>query len=106
MAEAVLELAVEKNPDAKEHLQEIYDFIKAKESKGESIRIENSKNVVMGNINTGGGNSIVGDGSSINNNTNNSYNNNNTNYHTGSGDIVGRDKTVNYNGGNGPDKRD
>lgn len=58
--EGILEGELEDNPNAKAHLQEIYDLIKAKESKGESISIVNSKNVVVGN-NIVQGNFIVGD---------------------------------------------
>lgn len=52
-------------------------------------QITNSKNVITGNITSNGGGITVGD-----NNTNTYH------HHSGSGDIIGRDKVINYNGGN------
>lgn len=64
-AENTLAKALKKEPNAKDYLQEIYETIKAKESKDQNIRIVNSKNIITGNVNVTG-NFIVGD----NNNTN------------------------------------
>ncbi|WP_259015058.1 hypothetical protein [Emticicia fluvialis] len=61
MIQASLETELEENPDAKDYLEEMYHVIKEKESKGEAIKIVNSKNVVTGNVNTGGGAFSVGD---------------------------------------------
>lgn len=52
--------AHKKDPNILQHLQEMYDTIKAKEKQGESISIVNSKNVVIGNI-TAGRDVVFGD---------------------------------------------
>lgn len=58
--------ALKKDEKAKDYLQEMYDLIKVKEAKGESISIVNSKNVNTGNVNTGGGNFVLGDNNHVN----------------------------------------
>ena len=60
MAQTVLESELEDNPKAKEYLQEIFDKIKEKQSKGEKISISHSKNVVIGDV-TAGHDFILGD---------------------------------------------
>ncbi|UTA68064.1 hypothetical protein [Emticicia sp. 21SJ11W-3] len=60
MVQAILESEIEDNPESKKYLQEMYQVIKEKESKGEAIRIINSKNVVIGD-NSIQGDFVVGD---------------------------------------------
>ena len=63
-AENILAKALKKQESANKYLNEIYETIKAKETKGESIKIVNSKNIVIGN-NTVQGDFIVGSNNQI-----------------------------------------
>src|SRR6218665_855273 len=60
IVQSTLESELEDNPEVKKYLQEMYEVIKAKESKGEKIKLIKSKNVVIGNS-TVQGNFVVGD---------------------------------------------
>lgn len=75
--------ALKKNPSAEDSLKTMFETIKSKETKGESISIVNSKNVVTGTIKAGG-NVHIGDQTTTNN----------TQTHSGSGDNVGGDKVI------------
>lgn len=65
---AAIASELEDDPNAEAFLKEIYDLLKTKEAKGETISIVNSKNVVTGNINTTSGNVHVGDSNTFNGN--------------------------------------
>ena len=59
-AATAMERGLRQNPEAEKYLREIYETIKGKEAKGESVSIINSKNVVTGKISSGR-DVIVGD---------------------------------------------
>ena len=65
IVQSTLESELEDNPEVKKYLQEMYEVIKAKESKGEKIKLIKSKNVVIGNS-TVQGNFVVGDNNQLN----------------------------------------
>jgi hypothetical protein len=60
--EAILEEELEDHPEAAQYIKEMFDTI-SKTEDGASITntIINSKNVITGNVNTGGGNFHLGD---------------------------------------------
>ena len=59
-----IESDLEDNPDNISLVREMYSVLKDKEKKGEAIRITNSRNIAMGDVNAGGS-VIFGDNSSI-----------------------------------------
>lgn len=63
---STIEVALEDNPGAKALLKEMYEIIKAKESRGEAISIVGSQNVVAGSTLKAGGNIIIGDSNTTN----------------------------------------
>jgi hypothetical protein len=65
-AEIAVAKSLKDNPDAEVWLKEMVELIKAKEVKGESVRVVNSKNVNTGKVDTGGGNFIIGDSNAVN----------------------------------------
>jgi len=54
---------LEDNPKDEENLKQMYEILKNKEGRGESIKIVNSKNVNTGTIHAGG-NVVIGDSNS------------------------------------------
>jgi hypothetical protein len=76
--------ALKKDPQAEIFIKEMYDFVKAKESKGEIISFVNSKNVLIGSTINAGSNVTIGDNNITINQT-----------HSGSGDNVSGSKIVN-----------